>query len=246
MITVERFFLNAIFILFLCQMLLAHSDFAYANDEFKGLIIYTENDPPYVTVDAKGKIGGLATNKLNNFLKAIKLTEENIEIKPWVRSYLEVLGKPNVMIYPIAKTAERLEKLEYIYKIFDAVVFFYRLSARKDIVISNVNEAKKYSVCVVRGDYRAEYLKHSGFPMIDESIDSTVNFKKFIAGRCDVIALTEIGLNAKLEQLNLDSSLVSIAYPLSGLDSNLYIAINKETDKKVIEALKHAAKKLEK
>ncbi|STR45711.1 substrate-binding periplasmic protein [Iodobacter fluviatilis] len=241
----ERLNSSIIFFLFSCLIFLMKSDVAYAGEEFKGLTIYTENDPPYVIVDAKGKIGGLATNKLNYFLKAIQLSEENIEVKPWVRSYIEVLNKPNIMIYPIAKTPERLEKLEYIYKIYDAIVFFYKLSSRKDIVISNINEAKKYSVCAVRADYRAEYLKRSGFPMIDESNDSTMNFKKFIAGRCDVAILTEIGLNAKLEQLNLDSSLVSIAYPLSEIDSNLYIAINKNTNKKVIDALKNAAKKLE-
>ncbi|AMC35353.1 substrate-binding periplasmic protein [Janthinobacterium sp. B9-8] len=232
-------------IVFICAILLMPTHIAYANEEFKGLTIYTENDPPYVVVDAKGRIGGLATKKLNYFLKAIKLTEENIEVKPWVRSYIDALTKPNVMIYPIAKTPERLEKLEYIYKLYDATVFFYRLSARRDIVITSINEAKKYSVCAVRADYRAEYLKRSGFPYIDESSDSTMNIKKFMAGRCDVAILTEIGLNAKMEQLNLDASLVTIAYPLSEIDSNLYIAINKGTDQKVIEALKNAAKKLE-
>ncbi|NHQ88635.1 transporter substrate-binding domain-containing protein [Iodobacter sp. HSC-16F04] len=233
------------FVVLLICSFLAMPQEAYADDGFKSLTIYTENDPPYVIVDAKGVIGGLATKKLNNFLKEIKLTEESIEVRPWVRSYVEALTKPNVMIYPIAKTPERLEKLEYIYKIYDAVVFFYRLSSRKDIIISNINEAKKYSVCAVRADYRAEYLKRSGFPLIDESNDSTMNFKKFIAGRCDLAILTEIGLNAKLEQLKLDSSLVTAVYSLNEIDSNLYIAINKGTDKKVIDALKNAAKKLD-
>ncbi|PHV12832.1 substrate-binding periplasmic protein [Chitinimonas sp. BJB300] len=232
-------------IIFIYTAFLVQVQVAYAADEFKDLTIYTENDPPYVTVDTEGKIGGLATKKLDDFLKAIKYPKENIKVQPWARSYQEALIKPSVMIYPIVKTPERIEKLEYFYKLYDATVFFYRLSNRRDIVITSVNDEKKYSVCAVRADYRAEYLKSNNFPKIDESPDSTTNIRKFLAGRCDVAILTEIGLNAKMEQLNLDTILVTIAYPLSEIDSNLYIAINKGTDQKIIESLNSVAKKLE-
>ncbi|MGQ5525305.1 substrate-binding periplasmic protein [Chitinimonas sp. PSY-7] len=228
-----------------CLILLKSNTPSYATDEFKDLVIYTENDPPYVTVDQNGKIGGLATKKLDDLLKVMNFPKENIKVQPWARSYQESLVKPNVMIYPIVKTPERSEKLEYIYKLYNATVFFFKLTSRKDIVINNLNDAKKYSVCAVNNDYRAEFLKSSGFPKIDHSDDSTTNVKKFIAGRCDISILTEIGLYTKMEKLNLDSTLVTIAHPLKEIDSDLYIAINKGTDPKTIESLKKVVEKLE-
>lgn len=240
----HKFKKNIRLIAFFCVIALMQTHIAYAENEFKDLTLYTENDPPYVTVDENGNIGGLATERLNYFLNAIKFPKENILIQPWARSYKDVLIKKNVMIYPIVKTPERIEKLEFIYKLYNTTAFFYRLSSRKDIVIRNINEAKKYSICVVRADYRDEYLKRRGFTLLDESNDSMINFKKFMAGRCDVAILTKMGLHVKMQNLRLDTSLVTIAYPLSEIDSNLYIAINKGTDQKTIDTLKNAAKKL--
>ncbi|MEJ2795777.1 transporter substrate-binding domain-containing protein [Iodobacter sp. LRB] len=244
MCSCHEFKKNVRLIAFFYSIALTQTHIAYAEDEFKDLILYTENDPPYVTVDDNGEIGGLATVRLNHFLQAIKFPKENIKIQPWARSYKDVLTKKNVMIYPIVKMPERIEKLEFVYKLYEVTAFFYRLSSRKDIVIRNINEAKKYSVCVVRADYREDFLKRSGFTQLDESNDSIMNFKKFLAGRCDIAVLTKMGLHVKLQKFKLDSSLVTIAYPLSEIDSSLYIAINKGTDQKTIDALKNTAKKL--
>jgi polar amino acid transport system substrate-binding protein len=208
------------------------------------LTIYTENDPPYVIVDANGLVGGLTKPKLDRFLRAIPYPNQQIKVQPWVRAYHEATSKPNTLIYPIVKTPEREKKLTYLYQLYEASVFFYRLSERKDIQINSLSDAKKYSVCAVRGDYRAEYLQQNGFTQIDLAADSTSNVKKILAGRCDLGILTEIGMNSKLNQLNEAPDRVRIAYALQELDSNLYIAINSNSDPQIIKQLQHIARSL--
>ncbi|WP_348946471.1 transporter substrate-binding domain-containing protein [Chitinibacter sp. FCG-7] len=209
------------------------------------LTIYTENDPPYVTVDEQGQVGGLTKPRLQRFLQSIGYSARDIKVQPWVRAYKEAMSQPNVLIYPIAKTPEREARLTYLYRLYDASVYFYRLSERTDIRVNNLASAKKYRVCAVRGDYRAEYLQSQRFGRIDLAPDSTANLKKFLAGRCDLAILTEIGIHSKLAQLNEKPERVSIAYPLLELDSNLYIAINSSSKPETIKLLKKRAAALD-
>lgn len=205
------------------------------------LTIYTEHDPPYVSVDEQGKIGGLTQPRLARFLQAIQFPAQQIKIQPWVRAYKEAMSQPNVLIYPIAKTPEREAKLTFLYRLYDTNVNFYRLNERNDIQVNNLYAAKRYRVCAVRGDYRAEFLQQNGFPAIDLAPDSSTNLKKFIAGRCDLAILSEVGIKAKLAQLNEKPTRVRIAYPLPELDSNLYIAINSSSKPDILRQLKKAA-----
>lgn len=236
---------------FLLLLSLAYFNIVTYAADFKNLVIYTEDDPPYVTVDAKGKVGGLTLPTLEKLLKEMNFPKEKIKVEPWARSYIEATSNPNVMIYAIVKTPERLEKLEYIQKLYDVSVYFYQLASRKDIKIKKIEDAKKYSICVVRSDYRQQHLKKLAFPKLEESTDSTKNVQKFMDGACDLAILSETGLYKKLDQLKNDKklnpkkferSLVKQAYKINEFDNDLYIAINKGTDPKTISALKEAAK----
>ncbi len=210
-------------------------------DNWPALTIYTENDPPYVTLDEQGQLEGLTKPRLERFLQAINYSSKDIKVQPWVRAYKEALSQPNVLIFPIAKTPEREASLTYLYRLYNATVYFYRLTERSDIRINNLQAAKKYRVCAVRGDYRAEFLQQKQFARIDLAADSSLNIKKLLAGRCDLAILTEIGMRSKLAQLNEKYERVSIALPLDELDSNLYIAINSSTHPDVIRQLKKRA-----
>lgn len=228
-----------------CLLILCVASLQLGATDIGELSIYTENDPPYVTVDANGQVGGLTKPKLDRFLQAIPLPNPPIKVQPWIRSYNEAISKPNTLIYPIVKTAEREKKLTYLYQLLPASVYFYRLNDRQDIQIKQLADAKKYSVCAVRGDYRADFLQENEFEIIDLAADSTSNVKKLLAGRCDLAILTEIGMNSKLNQLKETAGRVRIAYAIKELDSNLYLAINSETDPEVIKKLRAIAERLD-
>lgn len=210
--------------------------------ELDDVKIYTDNDPPYVVIENNIITGGSTVDKMLKVLKKLNLPISKIEALPWARAYNEAKSKANTMIFPIAKTKERLKYLDFTFKIIDSKVYFYKLRTRKDIKLKSFEDAKKYSICVVLDDYRHEYLVGENFKRLDPTTDSTRNVKKFISGRCDLIPSTEIGIESKLKSLGEKNSLVLKILELNKLDSALYAAFNKETPVKTIEKFKLAAK----
>ncbi|UGA39649.1 transporter substrate-binding domain-containing protein [Chromobacterium haemolyticum] len=153
--------------------------------------------------------------------------------------------RPGAAIFPIAKTRERLKHLNFAVKLLDSDVYFYQLATRRDIQAPTLAAAKRYSVCVVLGDYRQEYLKTEGFPRLDPTSDASINVKKLVSGRCDLLPATEIGMRRKLKSLGLDATLVRRGMKLSQLDSALYAAFNRGTAPEVIARFKAAARSVD-
>lgn len=210
--------------------------------DFHQVVIYTDDDPPYVTVDRNYHVsGGSAFLKVRQVLAKLKLSPAMINVVPWARGYDEARLRPGVMIFPVVRTPERMQYLTFVFKIQDAQVYFYRLSTRNDIALHVLDDAKPYSICVVRGDYRAEFLAQSGFAKLDMTSDSTVNVERLIHGRCDLLLSTEAGMQSKLEALRGSRTQVVRSIPLNELDNALYAAFNKDTDPAVINAFREAA-----
>lgn len=225
----------------LCIGLLGLASNAGATD-LSAVKIYTDDDPPYVVVDKSNTVeGGITVDKVFKVLKKLDLPASTVEAVPWARAYNLAKSSPNVLIFPIAKTRERLQYLDFTFKIINSKVYFYRLKSRADIQLSSLDDAKSHTVCVVLNDYRHEYLKDQGFPKLDATSDSTVNVQRFIAGRCDLIVSTEIGMQSKLRALHQSEDLVTKSIGLDSLDSALYAAFNKNTPPAVIKAFKDAA-----
>ena len=213
--------------------------------DLNDVIIYAENDPPYVLVDAQNNVtGGTAGGKVLQVLTALQLPSSTIHIVPWSRGYNEAITRPNVMIFPIAKTKERLKSLDYTFKVADSEVFFYKLKSSSTIKLTKVDDAKPYSVCAIINDYRYDYLLDQGFSKLDTSVDEFTALRKFLGSRCDLILLSERGMMSKLAKMGVDSGGVEKSIKPDNLDSGLYAAFNKNTAPAVIEAFKNAAKKL--
>ncbi|WP_080962523.1 substrate-binding periplasmic protein [Chromobacterium subtsugae] len=208
--------------------------------------IYTDDDPPYVMVGADGKVaGGTTVEKVTRVMRKLGLPFSALEAVPWARAYQEAKTRPYAMVFPIAKTRERLKYLDFTFKIIDAEVYFYWLKTRSDIQLASLEDAKKHSVCVVRNDYRQEYLESEGFLRLDVAGDTTDNVKKLLSGRCDLIVSTETGMLSKLKALNAERALLTRGMRLDKLDSALYAAFNKGTPPDVIARFRAAAAEVE-
>ncbi|OHX22019.1 substrate-binding periplasmic protein [Chromobacterium sphagni] len=212
-------------------------------DEVK---IYTDDDPPYVMVAADGAVaGGTTVEKVTRVMRKVGLPFSALQAVPWARAYQEAKTRPYAMVFPIAKTRERLKYLDFTFKIIDAEVYFYWRRSRADIQLASLDDAKKYSVCVVRNDYRQEYLESEGFLKLDTAGDTTENVRKFLGGRCDLIVSTETGMLSKLKALGAERAQLARGMKLDKLDSALYAAFNKNTPPEVIARFKAAAAEVE-
>ena len=85
-----------------------------------------------------------------------------------------------------------------------------------------------------------EYIILMKFEYIELATNSTLNVKKFIEGRCDLIISTEIGIQNKLKNLKYEFNLIENVFSLKNLDSALYAAINKNTSKEIKDKIKLA------
>jgi len=205
--------------------------------------LYTDNDPPYVELDERGQVvGGLAVDKVYRVLHYLGLPTSIVSVAPWARSYDLAKAQPGVMIFPIAKSLEREKYLTYTFVIVNTEVYFYKLRARTDIDLKTMEDAKKYSICVVLDDYRHEYLAAQGYPHLDTTSDSTNNVRRLVNGRCDLLPSTEVGMARKLKALEIDPAEVVRGMKLTGLDNALYAAFNKNTAPAIIEKFEAAAR----
>jgi polar amino acid transport system substrate-binding protein len=85
--------------------------------------------------------------------------------------------------------------------------------------VNNMDAARLASVCVLANDYRQAFLQGAGFTRLELASDGMQNVNKFINGRCDLIASTEIGLYTKLQALGYAPASVQRLLPLVGLEA---------------------------
>lgn len=123
--------------------------------------VVTEEFAPYNYME-DGIVKGVSTEVVRNVLKKLNIPEK-IRIYPWPRALKMATEKKNVIIYSLGRNKERETIFKWIGTISPAEFFFLSLSTRKDILIKNLDEAKKYKIAVVKNSLRHQYLVEKGF-----------------------------------------------------------------------------------
>ncbi len=209
--------------------------------EIKQLRFITEPSGVVMYDEKNENLEGIVGERIKLLIKKIGLTNK-VEILPWSRAYYEAIKNKNAVIFPIVKTKEREKELNFCCVIYKSRQFFFKLKDRKGIIIQKVEDAKKYSVGVVREDYRHDALKKAGFSNFEIATSMELNFKKFVGKREDLILLSEMSMNKYLSQNNMSINDVEKLLEFKELDINSYIAFNKEIEDSIIAILKKALK----
>ncbi|WGL59800.1 transporter substrate-binding domain-containing protein [Pigmentibacter sp. JX0631] len=202
--------------------------------EPSGVIYYDKKN-----IELKGIVG----ERIQYLIKKLEL-KNKVEIMPWSRAYYETIKNKNYVIFPIAKTEEREKELKYCCIISKSRQFFFKLKARKDINVKNITDVKKYSVGVVRDDYRQVILEKKGLSKLEVATTMDLNFKKFIGGREDIILLSENSMLKYLNQNNMTINEIEKLIEFKDIDINNYVAFNKEMDDKIISKVKTTLKEV--
>lgn len=222
--------------------------FTYANikafpTDIRHLRFITEPSAVIIYDKNSEKLQGIVGERIQLLIKKIGIVNK-VEILPWSRAYYEAVKHKNVAIFPIAKTKERENQLKFCCVIYKSRQFFFKLKSRKDIRIQKITDAKKFSIGVVRDDYRFDALVKIGFSNFEVATTMDTNFKKFIGNREDVILLSEISMKKYLLQNNMTINDVEKLIEFKDVDSNNYIAFNKEIEDSIIETVKNALKEI--
>ncbi len=200
------------------------------------LLVVTEQWPPYNFKNKNGKIDGLSTKIITSILNRANVDYE-IKVLPWKRAFIMAQTEKNVLIYTIYRSAER-EKLfqHWIGPIGRAsAVYFYKLESRTDVVLNNIEDAKKYTIGVLRGDYVEDLLTTMGFKQINRTSYFKQNVLKFLNKRFDLLPAGEINLKLMFDELKVDPSGVVKILPLfEDKVSKIYSAFSYGTNQNII------------
>lgn len=125
------------------------------------LQIVTENYPP-INYEENGKIKGISTDIVRAVLERAGLTAD-IRLYPWARAYNLAEEGRDVMIYSIARTAERENSFKWIGPLYTIEEGLFKLKSRADIKLESLEDAKAYRTGVIRGYAVHQYLLKEGF-----------------------------------------------------------------------------------
>lgn len=206
--------------------------------------IRTVTEDTSYTYLENGKVAGTASAVVEATLQRAGLTDYRMSLYPWARAYDMALQEPNVLIYLIARTPERESLFKWAGEITRIDYHFYKLRQRKDITVRNLQDAKNYSVGVLRDDFRHQYLQAQGFRKMVVSAQNIDNFRKLLNQQVQLVPLPERDAVQLSKSAGVDYASLEKVLTLDGMATGLYMAYSRKTDDDVVARSRAAFDKL--
>lgn len=181
-----------------------------------------------------GKVAGPASEVVEATLKRAGLNDYRLALYPWARAYDMALQESNVLIYLIARTPAREPLFKWAGEIMRIEYPVYKLRERKDIVASDLEAARSYSIGVVRDDVRQQYLQTQGFTKLVVSAHNADNFKKLLNQQVALVPMPERDAMQLCADANVDFSRLEAVFTLDALTNGLYMAYSLSTADEIV------------
>lgn len=226
---------------FLCVLLTIYSAHSAP------LQVVTSDFAPF-QIQIGNQIEGIATEIVK---EVITLSGETGEIRmyPWPRAYKIAQREANVIIYSINRTPEREKLFKWIGVIAPYDVYFWKLANRPEIVVTNLNDAKKYVSGGVFDDVKGTFLLNNGFDRgrnIDFVGNDILNIRKVFAGRIDLLLSDKLSLTFKTKEAGYDYNKLQKLIKVEGISSELYMAASLQTPDQTVIKLRRALEQFKK
>lgn len=207
--------------------------------------VVTELSPPHQTLQG-GEVAGLSTSLVRAVLTEAQL-EATIEMYPWARSLHIARAQPNVLIYNIARTAEREAQFHWIGPVAAYEFGFVALRHRQDIRIDSLESAKLYSIAVQRDDLSANFLMDQGFTPGQQLVlaaDIIESWQLLLNGKVDLVIDDPVALAGMTATLALPESTVRFVYAIPQLAQQTWLAASIQTSPLLVKQLQQAHTKV--
>ncbi|WP_426110913.1 substrate-binding periplasmic protein [Pseudomonas sp. DSP3-2-2] len=192
-----------------------------------------------------GKIVGPGTRIVEETLRGAALTDYSLTIYPWARAYEKALHEPDVLIYPVTRTAIREELFEWVGEIHRVTIKFYKLRGRTGITVNSLEDAKRYTVGVVRNDTKQTFLELQGFTRLVVSADNRDNFQKLLNQQIQLLPMSEPSARLASEAAQLDFDSLEEIYSISEQPARIYMAFSRGTSDEVVDKARRSFEQLE-
>ena len=205
------------------------------------LRVVTELSPPHQTLVA-GEVAGLSTELVRATLAKAGVTAP-IEIYPWARSFRIAQSQPDVLIYNMARTAEREPQFHWAGEIMQIQYHLYRLK-RRLLDVTDLASARAYTIGVMRDDVRQQYLRSRGFEKLVVSAQPLDNFRKLLSGQVDLVPLTTDDAAMLCKETGFDCADLQRVLTLDEATTGLYMAYSRQTPLEVVQRTRQAFERL--
>jgi polar amino acid transport system substrate-binding protein len=208
--------------------------------------VVTEEWPPYNYTE-NGEITGVVTEIVKATLDkaGIKTT---IQVYPWARAYMMAAEEKDILIYTIFRLPER-ESLFHWIKLdgISTEMYLFSPKSRPDIVITSLEDAKKYKIGVTRETSTHVFLLSKGFeegvnlfPVKSEVQNALKADPKF--KRIDLTTGDRLSLAMWLKKSDLPSDYWKQQAFL--FKEDFYMAFGKKTSDETVERVRKAFEKV--
>lgn len=191
-----------------------------------------------------GKVAGPASEVVESTLQRAGLTDFQIGLYPWARAYDRALQEPNVLIYLIARTPVRESLFKWVGELTRIDYHFYKLRGRNDIVVRNLEDAKKYSVGVVRDDVRHQYLQANKFTKLVVSAQNADSFRRLLNEQIQLLPISARDAAVLCKETRIDCSILEKAFTPADLATSLYMAYSAKTADEIVSRSRVAFERL--
>lgn len=210
------------------------------------LNILTEHLAPYQIV-SENSITGLSTEIVEATLIESQYTYDIIAY-PWALSFRRATHEKNTCIYSLARIPQRESLFKWVGHIATSTVSLYSLK-NNQLVISNIEDAKKYNTAVIRDDVTHQFLLTKGFVenenlYVVNNYDALLKLLDLSSRHIDIVLLNDDLLKNRVKNLD-DASKYRNVFQLKELTMNLHFACSLNTEQKIVDNLSKAMKALE-
>ena len=205
--------------------------------------VVTENLPPYQIINKDGSIGGFATEVV---IALFEITKDHpqVEVMPWARAYEQALHEENTLIYSIYRTQYREAFFQWIGPLMSEHVYFWGLNDSFPDPVKSLADLHSYTVAASRNSNAEQYLQAGGFIHIYPTVDDEQPMRMLLKNRIDLIIDTELIMNTRAKNLNLDISNIKAVIEIPQLQANLSMAFSNGTSPEIISRFQAAYQKL--
>lgn len=208
------------------------------------VVLLTENFPPFnMAVDDKNfarddGIDGISTEIVRAMFKRADIKYTLTLRFPWDRLYRLTLDKPNYGLFSTTRTPERESLFKWVGPL-GATSGVLLGAPGSNISVASLKEAEKYQIGAYKNASISQYLESKGMSPVNALRDQE-NVKKLISGKIDLWATTD-PVGRYLAKQEGVSGLTTV---LRFNETQVYLAMNKDTPDEVVERLQKALDEL--
>ena len=191
-----------------------------------------------------GKLVGPGIRIAEETLKRAGLTDHHMMLYPWARAYEKALHEPNVLIFPLDRTPAREQLFKWVGEIHRVTTHLYRVRGDEAITINSLEDAKQYSIGVVRNDAKQIYLQQKGFTRLVVSADNHDNFQKLLNHQIQLLAMPENTARLMSKDTGADFTSLEAVYSLTEQPHKVNIAFSLSTPDEIVARAQQAFEQL--